>query len=193
MFIRCHMKTFLFYFRYMRMSPESFKYLLNVVGPVIAKKDTRFRKAIPPAERLCLTLHYLAHGGSQQSLSFAYRIAKSTIGNVIDETCLALWNCLKEKCLRPQKTSEDWKRIAKNFFDIWNLLHCIGAIDGKHITIKAPINSGSLFYNYKEYFSMALMVICDVRYLVDVGSYGSNNNNGIFRKSAMGKHFLIKK
>ena len=71
------------------MSPVLFKYLLNVVGPVIAKKDARFRKAIPPAERLCLTLHYLAYGGSQQSLSFAYQIAKSTIINVIDETCLA--------------------------------------------------------------------------------------------------------
>ena len=98
-FIRCHMKTFLFCSRYMRMSPELFKYLVNVVGPVIVKKDTRFCKAIPPAERLCLTLHYLAYGGSQQSLSFAYRIAKSTISNVIDETCLALWNCLKEKYL----------------------------------------------------------------------------------------------
>ena len=82
------------------MSPESFKYLLNVVGLVIAKKDnTRFRKAIPPAERLCLTLHYLGNGGSQQSLSFAYRIAKSTLSNVIDETCLALRNCIKEKYL----------------------------------------------------------------------------------------------
>jgi len=28
------------------MSPESFQYLLNVVGPFIAKKDTSFRKSI---------------------------------------------------------------------------------------------------------------------------------------------------
>ena len=194
MFIRCNMKTFLFCFRYMRMSPESFKYILNVVGPVIAKKDTRFRKAIPPAERLCLTLHYLAYGGSQQSLSFAYRVAKSTISNVIDETWLALWNCLKENFLQPPKTSEDWKRIAKDFFNIWNLPHCIGAIDGKYIRIKAPINSGSVFYNYKGYFSMALMAFCDAHYvftLVDIGSCGSNNGSGIFRKSAMGKAFFI--
>ena len=164
--------------------------------PVIAKKDTRFHKPIPPAARLCLTLHYLAYGGSQQSLSFAYRIAKSTISNVIDETCLALWNCLKEKYLRPPKTSENWKRIAKDFFDKWNLPHCIGAIDEKHIRIKPPINSGSLFYNYKGYFSMALMAICGARYvftLVDVGSYGFNNDSGIFRKSAMGKAFFNQK
>ena len=45
-----------------------FKYLLNVVGPLIIRKVTRFRKAISPTERLCLTLHYLAYGGSQKSL-----------------------------------------------------------------------------------------------------------------------------
>ena len=43
---------------------------------------------------------------------------------------------------------------------------------------------------------MALMAICDARYvftLVDVGSYGSNNDSGIFRKSAMGKAFFNQK
>ena len=40
------------------------------------------------------------------------------------------------------------------------------------------------------------MAICDARYvfiLVDVGSYGSNNDSGIFRKSAMGKAFFNQK
>lgn len=67
----------------MRMSPESFKYLLNVVGPAISKQDTKFRKAISASERLCLILHYLAYGGSQQSLCFSFRIAKSTISKII--------------------------------------------------------------------------------------------------------------
>ena len=67
------------FYRYMRMFPESFRYLLNVVGPIISKEGTRFRKTVPSAGELCLTLHYLAYGGSQQCLSFSFRIAKSTI------------------------------------------------------------------------------------------------------------------
>ena len=43
---------------------------------------------------------------------------------------------------------------------------------------------------------MALMAICDARYvftLADVGSYGSNNESGIFRKSPMRKAFFNQK
>ena len=177
------------------MSPESFKYLLNVVGPIIAKKDTKFRKAILASERLCLTLHYLAYGGTQQSLSFSFRIVKSTISSIVNETCAAIWECLQQQYLRPPKTNDDWKKIAEGFFDIWNLPHCVGAIDGKHVRIKAPINSGSLYYNYKGFFSIVLMAICDARYLflfVDKGDYGSNNDSGVFQRSAIGKAFFGK-
>ena len=153
------------FYRYMRMSSESFRYLLNVVGPIISKEDTRFRKAIPSAERLCLTLHYLAYGGSQQSLSFSFRIAKYTVYSIINETCKVFWDCLSEQYVRPPRTSDDWKRIAKDFENIWNLPHCIGATDGKHVSIKSPLNSGSLYCNYKGFFSMILMTICDARYV----------------------------
>ena len=177
----------------MRISPESFKYLLNVVAPIISKEDTRFRKAIPSAERLCLTLHYLAYGGSQQSLSFSFRIAKSTICSIINETCKAIWKCLSEQYVRPPRTSDDWKCIAKDFENIWNLPHCIGAIDEKHVSIKSSLNSGSLYCNYKGFFTVILMALCDARYifsLVDIGSVGSKNDSGVFRNSPMGKAFF---
>ena len=170
--------------------------MLNVIGPKIFKRDTSFRKAISPSERLCLTVHYLAYGNSQQSLSFSFWIGRSTISGIITETCKAIWEGLKEQYLRSPGTPAEWKNIAKDFKDIWNLPHCIGAIDGKHIAIKSPLNSGSLYFNYKGYFSIVLMAICDARYiftLVDVGSYGSNNDCGVFRNSLMGKAFFENK
>ena len=143
--------------RYMRMSPESFKYLLNVVGPIISKEDTRFQKAIPTAERLCLTLHYLTYRGSQQSLSFSFRITKSITCSIINETCKAIWDCLSEQYVRPPRTSDDWKCIAKYFENIWNLPQCIGAIDGKHVWINSPLTSASLYYNYEGFFRFAML------------------------------------
>ena len=107
------------YFNYMRISPES----LNVVGPITSKEDTRFRKAIPSVERLCLTVHYLAYGGSKQSLSFSFRIAKPTICSIINETCMSLCmqshlGCLSEQYVWSPRTSDDWKRITKDFENI---------------------------------------------------------------------------
>ena len=57
------MKTFCFD-SCVRMSPESFEYLLNVASLKIAEKDSRLRKAIAPSERLCLTFHFLAYDES---------------------------------------------------------------------------------------------------------------------------------
>ena len=56
------------------MSPESFQYLLKVAGLKIAKKDTILQKIIALAERLCLTLCFLADIRPQQSFCFSYCI-----------------------------------------------------------------------------------------------------------------------
>ena len=37
------------------MSPERFDHLLELVKPIIEKKDTNLRKSIPAAERLAIT------------------------------------------------------------------------------------------------------------------------------------------
>lgn len=91
----------------MRMSPESFDFLLSKVGPLINKQATRLRQPISAAERLALTIRYLASGDSQQSMSFSYRMGKATVSNITQETCQAIWDALNEEYLRPPTSTEE--------------------------------------------------------------------------------------
>ena len=136
-------------FRYIRMSPERFEHLLQLIGPQISKKDTRLRKAIPAAERLALTLRYLASGDSQKSLSFAFRIGTTTVSNTVSETCIAIKETLSVKFLRLPRCPTDWLEIARDFEDFWDMPNIVGALDRKHIQIEAPAKSGTLLHNYK--------------------------------------------
>ena len=134
---------------------------------------------------------YLVTGCSMRSLVFAFLIGHSTIHNIIKETCQEIWNILSPIYIR-KPTNEKWKWIAKEFFEKWNLPNCLGAIDGKHVIIFAPPNSGSLYYNYKGSFIQILLAIVDANYnfiIVDIGAFGSQSDGGIFKSSPMGKKF----
>ena len=124
------------------MTPQRFEHLLSLVGPHLQQTTTKMREPISPAERLVLTLRFLASGDSQQSLCFSFRISRAAICTILSETCEKLWEVLSSSYVRAPSTVLEWKKISKEFFDMWDMPHCIGAIDGKHIAIECPVNSG---------------------------------------------------
>ena len=97
------------------MSPERMEHLLSLAAPLIVKKDTNFQKAIPPAQRLMLTLRFFASGDSQISLTYLFRMGKKTVSRVISETSEALYEVLSKMHLNAPKNSEEFQRSPKNF------------------------------------------------------------------------------
>lgn len=78
---------------------------------------------------------YLASGDSMISMSYQYLVRVTTASNIIRETCEAIWDSLCPLVLPGRLEERDWLDIA-NDYEKWNFVHCIGAIDGKHVTIQ---------------------------------------------------------
>lgn len=122
-------------------------------------------------------------------MSYSFRVGHSTIGKILRETLSAIWNVLGRQVLKPPN-QEEWVKIASEFETLWNFPNCIGAIDGKHIRIKCPPHSGSEYFNYKGYFSIVLLAVCDAHYrfiLVDIGDSGRHSDGGILFNSEIGR------
>ena len=123
------------------------------------------------------------------TIAYNFRIGVSTARQIILDVCNALWDALASIHM-PVPSEVEWQTIADDFFARWNFPNCIGAIDGKHIMIQCPSNSGSLFFNYKSYFSIVLLAVASADYrfvMVDIGAYGSSNDSGVLNHTALFK------
>ena len=59
----------------------------------------------------------------------------------------------------------------------------MGALDGKHVALKKPKNTGALYHNYKGFFSVVMLALVDGQYKfrwVDAGTEGSCSDAQIF-------------
>ncbi|GFO18877.1 protein antagonist of like heterochromatin protein 1 [Plakobranchus ocellatus] len=86
-----------------------------------------------------------------------------------------------------------WKEKARRFGELWDFKYCVGAIDGKHVRVQSPPSSGSLFYNYKNFFSIQLQAVVDGDLMftaIDVGDFGMNSDGAVFKNSTFGQSFL---
>jgi len=84
----------------------------------------------------------------------------------------------------PVPTTEMLLAMSNEFCLKWNFPNCVGSIDGKHIQLKCPSDSGSMYYNYKHYCYIVLQGLADARcrfIAFDIGAYGKQSDGGIFR------------
>ena len=122
-------------------------------------------------------------------------MGRNTVSDIVFETSIAIFESFKLDYLKAPDCPDDWKNISNQFAEYWDFPHAIGAIDGKHIRIECPRKSGTLYYNYKGFYSIVLLAVCDANYcftLFDIGSYGSNNDSGVLANSEMGMRFASK-
>ena len=97
------------------MTPTKFELILTWIAPVI-KRSSKRRPTKTPAERLCVTLRYLATGDAQFTIASSYHVSPTTICRIIRETTQRIWDVLVQKgYLDAPNSEEQWLKIAKDF------------------------------------------------------------------------------
>lgn len=87
-------------------------------------------------------------------------------------------------------TPEEWLTVSREYEETWNFPHCLGAMDGKHVVLQAPMNSGSEYYNYKSDFSIVLFAVVDADYkfiFANVGCQGRISDGGVLKNTSLWK------
>lgn len=175
---------------FFRLNRRQFNFVISCIGTKINKLSSRRVKSpISAEQKLYVTLRFMATGETFRSLSYAFRISAGYISIIIRDVLKVLCEKLVPIFL-PEPTISDFEKISHDFYNKWNFPNCCGAIDGKHVRIICPNKSGSLYYNYKNYFSLVLLATVDANYkfiAIDVGSFGKEGDSSIFEKSNMGR------
>eukprot|EP00064_Thunnus_orientalis_P022932 superscaffoldBa00008193_g23154 len=144
--------------RYFRLTRAQSDDLLARIGARILWLDTNYRRSVSAAP-----VH---------------------LSPIVPDVVTATWDCIVEEFMAVP-TTEEWRSIAERFEERWNFPLCCGALDGKHVVLKAPANSGSQNFNYKGTFSLVLLTI--LLSAIDVGGYGRTSDSGILANSAFGQ------
>lgn len=72
---------------------------------------------------------------------------------------------------------------------------CSGSIDGKHIAIERPKNSGSDYFNYNKFYSVVLLGVVNANYefmFVDVGKNGRAGDAGVINETSFYQKLLAR-
>ncbi|XP_068232151.1 uncharacterized protein [Palaemon carinicauda] len=155
--------------------------MVEKLTPHLQKQSSFMREPLQVGLKLAATLRFLPTGNSYPSLQYSFRVETSTICKFIPEVYKTIITVYKGEVLRCPRTEEEWKEVAARFSSRWNYHNCLGAVGGKHITMKKPTNAGSYYCNYKGIHSIVLMVVADATYkflYVDVGAEGGASDGG---------------
>lgn len=179
--------------RHYRIELSTFNLLFDMVKEDLLKETTKFKKPIDACARLVLTLDLLIHGQTFRNLAMKYRVGETTARSIFHETVIVIWEKL-QPIYMPVLDEAGFREVEKGFREKWQFPNCVGAVDGKHVRIRCPANSGSLYRNYKGFFSMVLMAICDADrnfIMISVGQFGSRNDSVVFETSPFGQALLF--
>ena len=172
---------------YMRMTPEFFEMIKSRLEPHLARQATNYRAPISVGEKLALTIRYLATGSPTHHCPVSSGLEDPPFPSFYQRSA-GPSRMSSPEYLKCPTTPDEWKELEREFRIRWNVPHSLGALDGKHVALKKPKNTGALYHNYKGFFSIVMLALVDGQYKfrwVDAGTEGSCSDGQIFNASQL--------
>jgi hypothetical protein len=128
-----------------RVSHGTFRFLCEKLGPFLKKKDIRMRVAIFVETRIAVSLCRLGTGNGLLLIGEVYGIAECIASCIVREFFKAVRKHLLRVLVQFPSESQ-FKVLASQFEALHGIPYIVGAIDGSHIPILAPVIGGGDYY-----------------------------------------------
>ena len=128
--------------------------LSAVEADVTPRNKAGGAEPVSAEERLTIAIRFFATGETFVPMEKQFRVSQRAISYITLEVSSAIIRHLGPTYLKAPNSPEEWRQMPL----------CLGAIDGKHVAIRPPANSGSWYFNYKKTFSIILMAIAGPDY-----------------------------
>ena len=143
-----------------RVSKDTFDYICQLDGPELSRQDTRLTRATPLAKCVGMALWHLGTGNSYRTTGITFGQGKSTVIKICENFMEALIRRKNEFIQFPEDT-RDVAYAMRKMESVVGLPNVVGAIDGSHISIKAPHVNHEDYFNRKQNYSMNLQGVMD--------------------------------
>ena len=169
-----------------RISRRTFEYIVRIVGPALAKNNTRLRESIPVDKRIAVALWRLATGDTYRSTGLQFGVGRCTAMLIKHEFCTVIARRANEFIKFPV-TAQEVTQGIRQFTNKSPFPQVVGAIDGSHIPLKSvPTNERIEYFNRKQAYSVVVQGVADasLKFIdVSTGFPGSIHDARIMRLS----------
>nr|XP_023890080.1 protein ALP1-like [Quercus suber]POE63977.1 protein alp1-like [Quercus suber] len=180
--------------RAFRMSKATFQMICDELDPVVMKKNTMLRDAIPVRTRVAVCIWRLATGEPLRLVSRRFGLGISTCHKLVLEVCSAIKGVLMSKFLHwPDENKVEIDK--EEFRSISGIPNVGGSMYTTHVPIIAPKNNVASYFNkrhternQKTSYSITVQGIVDPKGVftdVCIGYPGSMSDDQVLEKSAL--------
>ena len=134
----------------MRMTQETHDILCGELLPYLQRENARFCRPISVPARIAITIWRLATNIEYRTLAELFSVGRSTVGEIVLETCEVIAEQLLPKYMQVQNDDRLHETVDR-FSLCWGFPQTVGAIDGTHIPIIKPVDRAADYYNRKGY------------------------------------------